>query len=92
VKKLHSISVFILGLCIASFAQTNTNPPCPTISVTGPAGIVSPGDVARYTVNVDDKGQKLNLEYVWSVSAGSIISGQGTPNIEVKQPERESPL
>ncbi len=86
-KKLASISACILALSIASFAQTDPDPNCPTISVDGPAGVVSPGDIARYTVNVDDKGRKQNLEYLWSVSAGEIISGQGTPGIEVRQPE-----
>ncbi len=60
---------------------------CPTISVNGPAGIVSPGEIATYVAQVDTKGQKLSLVYEWSVSAGEIVSGQGTDTIKVKQPD-----
>lgn len=68
-------------------AQTNENMPCPTLSVTGPPGIVEPNDSAIYTANVDTKGKELKIEYVWSINAGEILQGQGTNIIKVKQPE-----
>ncbi|MEO8573378.1 MAG: hypothetical protein ABI481_05370 [Pyrinomonadaceae bacterium] len=64
---------------------------CPSISVNGPAGIVQVGELANYSVAIDlpPEGQ-LTLHYVWSVSAGTIVRGQGTTVIEVRQPTNES--
>jgi len=63
---------------------------CPNLSLSGPAGIPKPNGIVRYTANVDTKGQVLNLEYIWRLSKGDIINGQGTPNIEFKWPDLES--
>lgn len=52
---------------------------CPTISVSGPAGITNPGDTITFTAN----GGSSDTTYNWSVSAGTIESGQGTPSITV---------
>ena len=89
-RKLFFITALILVISIFSFAQAIPDPSCPSISVNGPAGIVEPDEVARYTATVDTKGQKLDLKYVWSVSVGKILSGQGTLTIEVRQPEHDS--
>lgn len=57
---------------------------CPgDVSVQGPAGIVSVGENAVFTVNI--KGDKDNQSTLnWSVSNGMIISGQGTKSITVQ--------
>jgi hypothetical protein len=55
---------------------------CPTISVTGPAGTVQPGDTMTFTANVSG-GSQQNVTYNWTVSNGEIVSGQGTPVITV---------
>ncbi len=55
---------------------------CPTISVTGPAGTVQPGDTMTFTANVSG-GSQPSVTYNWSVSQGTIIEGQGTPSITV---------
>lgn len=54
---------------------------CPTLSVTGPAGITSPGDAMSFTANVSGGP---DVTYNWTVSGGSIESGQGTPSISVR--------
>lgn len=62
----------------------NCAPPpceCPTLSVTGPGASVKPGDDMVFTANVN--GGSCNPTYNWSVSAGTISSGQGTPVIHV---------
>lgn len=62
-----------------------TPPPpcaCPTLSVTGPSSVVMPGDTMTFTANVSG-GTAENITYNWSVSAGTIESGQGTPSITV---------
>ncbi len=54
---------------------------CPRLSVSGPAGITSPGQTMTFTANVSGAD---NVTYNWTVSAGSIESGQGTPSITVR--------
>jgi hypothetical protein len=65
--------------------QANDNA-CPTISVNGPSGIIKPGEIATYTVQIDARGLSITPSYAWKVSAGSIVSGQGTERIEVRNP------
>ncbi len=56
-------------------------PPCPTVSVSCPSD-VEPGQPITFTASVsNDSG--LSLTYNWSVSAGTISSGQGTSTIQV---------
>ena len=86
-KNFVYVSIFILLNIVFAIAQTSADANCPVISVSGPAGIVMPNEPANYTVNLDAAGNGLKLEYVWSVSSGEIIAGQGTPNITVKQPD-----
>ncbi|MBA2379998.1 MAG: hypothetical protein H0V76_10550 [Blastocatellia bacterium] len=54
---------------------------CPSISVTGPAGITAPGETMNFTANVVGGGA---VTYNWSVNRGTIESGQGTPSITVR--------
>lgn len=55
---------------------------CPTIDVTGPAGLTNPGETMTFTANVSG-GSASNPTYNWTVSSGTIIEGQGTPVIRV---------
>lgn len=78
------------GLCGKTQTQTITiaecdcviECQCPSLSVTGPAGVTQPGDSMTFTANVSG-GTAQNVTYNWSVSAGTISSGQGTPSITV---------
>jgi hypothetical protein len=54
---------------------------CPTLSVSGPAGVTSPGDTMTFTANVSGGP---SVTYNWTVSRGTIESGQGTPSIVVR--------
>jgi hypothetical protein len=56
---------------------------CATIDVSGPAGITQPGETMTFTATVTG-GTASNLTYNWTVSAGTIESGQGTPSITVR--------
>lgn len=79
------------GVCGKTQTQTITVrecadcrvPPCecPTLSVTGPSSAVRGGEDMVFTANVN--GGSCNPTYNWSVSAGTITSGQGTPVIHV---------
>ena len=71
--------------------------PCPSFSVVGPAGIVLPGEVAKYTAQLDKVANQGQLELVWlafyqtSDPPGEvsvpILRGQGTSSIEIIQPK-----
>ena len=52
---------------------------CPTLSVSGPAGLTNAGDTMTFTASASG-----DLTYNWTVSAGTIESGQGTPSITVR--------
>lgn len=53
-------------------------PVCAGVSVSGPAGITNPGDNMTFTATASGA-----TSYNWSVSRGTIVSGQGTPSITV---------
>lgn len=79
------------GLCGKTETKTVTIVPCPnctpicscaSLSVSGPAGVTDPGSTMTFTANVSG-GSSSNLTYNWTVSAGEITAGQGTPSITV---------
>ena len=55
---------------------------CPTLGVTGPAGVTAPGETMTFTANVSG-GSGEAVTYNWDVSSGTIVEGQGTPVIKV---------
>jgi PKD domain len=54
-------------------------PPCPTVNVSCPSS-AKQGEPVTFTANYSGSG---NVTYNWSVSAGTISSGQGTSSITV---------
>lgn len=74
---------FAAGISDLVSGQTNVGDVCPVITVDGPSGVVSPGENMTFTANVSG-GASGATTYTWSVSAGTIVSGQGTPSIQVK--------
>lgn len=54
---------------------------CGTLSLSGPSGVTQPGDTMTFTANVSGGP---DVTYNWSVSAGTIESGQGTSSIVVR--------
>jgi hypothetical protein len=57
-------------------------PPCPTVSVSCPSE-VDPNQPITFTASVSGGPQGATWTYNWSVSAGTISSGQGTSTITV---------
>lgn len=55
---------------------------CASVSVSGPSGTTAPGSSMTFTANVSGGGD-FTPTYNWSVSAGTIASGQGTSSITV---------
>jgi hypothetical protein len=88
------------GICGKTMTQTvnvvtcpdcvqNCN--CPTVSVSGPAGITAPGGTMTFTANVSGGSQDQPITYNWTVDNGTIESGQGTPSIVVRVPSENPP-
>jgi len=78
----------ILLICPVTFAQTQ-RADCPTISVTGPAGMTNPGDVMVFAAQTTAK-LPVTASFNWTVSNGTIESGQGTKSISVRVPTGEN--
>lgn len=57
-------------------------PPCPTISVSCPSDVEA-GSPITFNASVTGGPASLSPTYNWSVSAGTITEGQGTPSITV---------
>lgn len=58
-------------------------PPCPAVSIQCPTEVVKAGKPLTFSANVSGGDPELEITYNWSVSAGVIVSGQGTPTITV---------
>jgi len=75
--------------CVAFSSTTVTvaacndcEPPCPKIEISCPTDTVQAGSPANVSVNLSGGGN-FNVTYNWTVSAGTISGGQGTPSITV---------
>ena len=55
---------------------------CPTTFDVSGGGVVQPGESMSFTATVSG-GSSSDITYNWTVSAGTITSGQGTPSITV---------
>jgi hypothetical protein len=58
---------------------------CPTVMVDCPTSCYKPGQPFTVTASVTGADPKKTLSYNWSVSSGTINSGQGTPSITLIQ-------
>lgn len=56
---------------------------CSSIEVVGPKDAFNSKETLTFTANISG-GMVDRSKYVWTVSAGKIVSGQGTPTIDVK--------
>jgi len=83
------------GVCGKTMSQTVAVVPCPdcklicvcpSVSITGPAGVTPPGQTMTFTANASGGSQDQALTYNWTVDRGTIESGQGTPSIVVRVP------
>jgi hypothetical protein len=73
--------VFTLFLFLFSVAA-GVDAQCPKVSVSGPDS-VQPEQPATFTVSVTGGDRNLTPTFNWTVSAGTISSGQGTSTITV---------
>lgn len=81
--KFLLITSFLISMCcISAFAQTNETLLCPTISIYGPMSFPNPDEPITYTALVGKDAEKYDIKYVWTVSGGEILEGQGTSVIK----------
>ena len=81
-KKFIALLLFSVSLFVtAAEAQ------CPEISLIGPAALISQGEKLKFTLTVSPVEKELPLKYVWRVTGGKIVTGQGTTSIEVTREE-----
>ncbi len=78
--RLICFSILLLVWSAAGLGQVISQS-CPTIRIIGPAGITQPGDEMSFVAEVAGVG--LDVKYEWAVTSGKIVSGQGTPVIQV---------
>ncbi len=86
ISRFFAVTVAVLSPATIGVFQTAQPTECPTIRVTGPAGIIDPGEIAKYEADLDLKGSNVTPTFRWTISTGEIVSGQGTSSIEVRQP------
>jgi hypothetical protein len=79
-KQIFFALILVFGFGFSVFAQTE-NSLC--AKTPGTAGVVEAGTPMKFVATVSGKTENLKLEYEWKVSAGTIISGQGTCSIVV---------
>jgi hypothetical protein len=75
------LAVFACAMSIPAQIPRNN---CPKIAVIGPSGVTRAGETLTFTANVGASDRNSKLEYSWTVSAGTIESGQGTSSIKVR--------
>lgn len=74
---------FVLLFAVAAAAQSNQDSSCPTIDVTG-GGVAEVGEPTAFKLKVE--GFDLSkLSFVWTISGGEILEGQGTLSIKVSR-------
>jgi hypothetical protein len=88
-KRSIFILIILSTISVTSPAQEKSAT-CPTISVTSPSGVVSPGDIIRFTVQVKPPEKRSDLKYSWSVDIGKISSGQDTDTVAIAFPMTSS--
>ena len=62
---------------------TRCVPPCPTLSVNCPTDLVEVGQPINFSANVSGGDPNASITYNWTVSSGTISSGQGSSSITV---------
>jgi hypothetical protein len=72
-----SISVIVIEC-----PRERPQPVCPSVSVTCPES-VKEGDSVTFTADLNGGTPGITPTYTWTISAGRITSGQGTPSITV---------
>jgi hypothetical protein len=82
-RLILSILFLTLGFTSANLAQTENKPSCPAVAINGPEGLSKPDEIRFYTLKTAEVDASYNIEIIWSVFNGEIVSGQGTKSLGV---------
>jgi len=75
--RLSIILFLVLAVGGISVAQERAPDKCPSVSVSGPSGVVGPGESGLFTATVDDGHDGKTVTYNWSISRGT-----GNPSLD----------
>ena len=82
---IHHLAVIVALISLAMGATPR--PPaaaeCPTVTIDCPANIVCSGEPTTFTAKINGGDPNLQSKFKWTLSAGTITSGQGTSTITV---------
>lgn len=90
-KRIFFTTILLLVFCFSAYSQTD-NYACPANFAVFPQGIINPEETVKIAVNSVENADKSNLKYEWAISAGKIIKGQGTSEIEIAATEEDRNL
>jgi len=77
---------FVLLLSVNGRAQKKVETvTCPNIFLSGPAGVVNPGEVGNYNLTFKRLNLWARYTFNWSVKGGELVEGQGTEHARVKR-------
>jgi hypothetical protein len=79
---LRPLPILTILVCISSALGQGSWADCATITV-GPETTYSVGSPMTFTASVSGSTPIVTPVYVWTISAGLIETGQGTPSISV---------
>ncbi|HEX8145408.1 MAG TPA: hypothetical protein VF553_22760 [Pyrinomonadaceae bacterium] len=87
-RAFNCLALICFSLLTLSISAPSQSPAteCPTITVDCPTSCYKPGQPFTVTANVTGADANKSLSYHWSVSSGTINTGQGTPSITITQP------
>ena len=80
-KQIILAALLALIFSVSAFAQTENNSLC--AKNPNAPGVVEPGTPMRFVATVSGLSPDVKIGYEWKVSAGTIVSGQGTCAIVV---------
>lgn len=84
---MRSVGLVCATLLLFCATKAQSSGACPSISVTGPAGIVEPGRTVHFSVSLEPEEASRPLGFEWTVSGGAILGRQDTRALEVR-PEK----
>jgi hypothetical protein len=92
-SRAMKVHLLLLALCLSNLstavcARQNNHPEqpninCPNILIEGPPGTAKLKEPLRFTATVKGAPTGRQLTYSWAAARGTILSGQGTPEISL---------
>lgn len=79
------LAFLVPGFLLPSVSHSQTSPAtgkCPTVYITGPAGVVAPGEMVWFQASVSGANPD-SLEFIWTTSSGKIDTRDGRSKIGV---------